>query len=332
MGVFNALFGAASLPTSLREGMADYNLVKCYVLLHDLTTGPANSQAATDGLQVAAGLQRPPLWIALRRTHAMRAPCSPRGVGAPNRRPPPTARPPPPTARPPRPPLPPLSIAAPALHRCPCSPSLPPLSIAAASFHLPQEISRAYGPEACKLLPVNSRAAGAPPLPDLWTGARPPEINPSADAPPPPAAEELGALLSDADMEQARTPAPDPDPGPRRSTLTRMLDPSPDPGPGPGPEPYPRARSRPRTRARPGAEQVRKLVAGPLAKLALGHLQQRVVQISATVKASRQGVKNMVRAARAVGGRAPHCTPRVCARGGACGDAGSCAWSCAGAP
>ena len=54
VGVFNALFGAASLPTSLREGMADYNLVKCYVLLHDLTTGPANSQAATDGLQVAA--------------------------------------------------------------------------------------------------------------------------------------------------------------------------------------------------------------------------------------------------------------------------------------
>ena len=143
--------------------------------------------------------------------------------------------------------LPPLSIAAPALHRCRLSPSLPPLSIAAASFHLPQEISRAYGPEACKLLPINSRAAGAPPLPDLWTGARPPEINPSADAPPPPAAEELGALLSDADMEQARTPAPDPDPGPRRSTLTRMLDPSPDPGPGPGPEPYPRARSRPRT-------------------------------------------------------------------------------------
>ena len=190
--------------------------------------------------------------------------------------------------------------------RCPRSPSLPPLSIAAASFHLPQEISRAYGPEACKLLPINSRAAGAPPLPDLWTGARPPEINPSADAPPPPAAEELGALLSDADMEQARTPAPDPDPGPRRWTLTRMLDPSPDPGPGPGPEPYPRPRSRPRTRARAGAEQVRKLVAGPLAKLALGHLQQRVVQISATVKASRQGVKNMVRSARGVGGRASH--------------------------
>ena len=213
--------------------------------------------------------------------------------------------------------------------RCPRSPSLPPLSIAAASLHLPQEISRAYGPEACKLLPINSRAAGAPPLPDLWTGARPPEINPSADAPPPPAAEELGALLSDADMEQARTPAPDPDPGPRRSTLTRMLDPSPDPGPGAGPEPYPRARSRPRTRARAGAEQVRKLVAGPLAKLALGHLQQRVVQISATVKASRQGVKNMVRAARGVGGA---CTPRVCARGGACGDAWSRAWSCAGAP
>ena len=120
VGVFNALFGAASLPTSLREGMADYNLVKCYVLLHDLTTGPANSQAATDGLQVA--LQRPPLWRALRRTHAMRAPCSPRGVGAPKLRP---------TARPPRPPLPPLSIAAPALHRCRLSPSLPPLSSAA---------------------------------------------------------------------------------------------------------------------------------------------------------------------------------------------------------
>ena len=209
--------------------------------------------------------------------------------------------------------------AAPALHRCP-------------RFHLPQEISRAYGPEACKLLPINSRAAGAPPLPDLWTGARPPEINPSADAPPPPAAEELGALLSDADMEQARTPAPDPDPGPRRSTLTRMLDPSPDPGAGAGPEPYPRPRSRPRTLPRAGAEQVRKLVAGPLAKLALGHLQQRVVQISATVKASRQGVKNMVRAARGVGGRAPHCIPRACARGGACGGAWSCAWACAGAP
>ena len=102
--------------------------------------------------------------------------------------------------------------------RCPRSPSLPPLSIAAASLHLPQEISRAYGPEACKLLPINSRAAGAPPLPDLWTGARPPEINPSADAPPPPT-EELGALLSDADMEQARTPAPEPDPGPRRYFL-----------------------------------------------------------------------------------------------------------------
>jgi hypothetical protein len=31
--------------------MADYNLVKCYVLLHDLTTARANSQAAADGLQ-----------------------------------------------------------------------------------------------------------------------------------------------------------------------------------------------------------------------------------------------------------------------------------------
>ena len=111
-----------------------------------------------------------------------------------------------------------------------------------------------------------------------------------------------------------------------------MLDPSPDPGAGAGPEPYPRPRSRPRTLPRAGAEQVRKLVAGPLAKLALGHLQQRVVQISATVKASRQGVKNMVRAARGVGGRAPHCIPRACARGGACGGAWSCAWACAGAP
>ena len=53
VGVFNALFGAASLPASLREGMADYNLVKCYVLLHDLTTARANSQAAADGLQAA---------------------------------------------------------------------------------------------------------------------------------------------------------------------------------------------------------------------------------------------------------------------------------------
>ena len=73
----------------------------------------------------------------------------------------------------------------------------------------PQEISRAYGPDACKLLPINSRVAGAPPLPDLWTGARPPEFNPTADAPPPPN-EQLGALLSDADMEQARTPTPTP--------------------------------------------------------------------------------------------------------------------------
>ena len=81
-----------------------------------------------------------------------------------------------------------------------------------------------------------------------------------------------------------------------------MLDPSPDPGAGAGPEPYPRPRSRPRTLPRAGAEQVRKLVAGPLAKLALGHLQQRVVQISATVKASRQGVKNMVRARPAAWG------------------------------
>ena len=31
VAVFNSLFGSASLPTSLREGMADYNLVKCYV-------------------------------------------------------------------------------------------------------------------------------------------------------------------------------------------------------------------------------------------------------------------------------------------------------------
>jgi len=157
VGVFNALFGAASLPASLRDGMADYNLVKCYVLLHDLSTGPADVQASADGLQ---------------------------------------------------------------------------------------EISRAYGTDACKLLPINSRVANAPPLPDLWTAARPPAFDATAAAPPPPAApdQELGALLSDADMEQ-----------------------------------------------------VRKLVAGPLAKLVLGHLQQRVVQISATVKASRQGVKNMMR-------------------------------------
>ena len=66
----------------------------------------------------------------------------------------------------------------------------------------------------------------------------------------------------------------------------------------PRPRPWPRPRPRPRPRA--DTEQVRKLVAGPLAKLVLGHLQQRVVQISATVKASRQGVKNMVRSARGV--------------------------------
>ena len=161
VGVFNALFGAASLPTSLREGMADYNLVKCYVLLHDLTTGPANSQAATDGLQVAAGLQRPPLWIALRRTHAMRAPCSPRGVGAPSRRPPPTARPP-------RPPLPPLSIAAPALHRCRRSPSLPPLSICRRRSRAPTAPRRAScyrstrAPPARRRCQTSGRAHGHP--------------------------------------------------------------------------------------------------------------------------------------------------------------------------
>lgn len=142
----------------------------------------------------------------------MRTLCSQRGVGAPSCRPPPAAR--------------------------PQRPTLPALSIAAAALHLPQEISRAYGPDACKLLPINSRTAGAPPLPDLWTGARPPEFDPSSDAPPPPT-EELGALLSDADMEQARTPAPDP--RPRPSTL----DPDPDAGP------YPGLRTRTRTRALP---------------------------------------------------------------------------------
>ena len=93
----------------------------------------------------------------------------------------------------------------------------------------PQEISRAYGPDACKLLPINSRVAGAPPLPDLWTGARPPEFNPTADAPPPPN-EQLGALLSDADMEQARTPTPTPTPAPA---------PAPAPTPTPTPAPAP---------------------------------------------------------------------------------------------
>ena len=167
--------------------MADYNLVKCYVLLHDLTSGPANSQAAADGLQVAAcsaprGGER----------SAARMPCAPRAASV-------ASAPQAAARRPPR------GHSGP---RCSFSPTLPPLSIAA-SLHLPQEISRAYGPDACKVLPINSRAAGAPPLPDLWTGARPPEFNPSAEAPPPPT-EELGALLSDADMEQARNPAPDP--------------------------------------------------------------------------------------------------------------------------
>jgi hypothetical protein len=97
--------------------------------------------------------------------------------------------------------LPPAARRPPREHCALCCPSPSP----------PQEISRAYGPDACKLLPINSRIAGAPPLPDLWTGARPPEFNPTADAPPPPA-EELGALLSDADMEQARTPTPTPTP------------------------------------------------------------------------------------------------------------------------
>ena len=182
MGVFNALFGAASLPASLREGMADYNLVKCYVLLHDLTTGPANSQAAADGLQAA-----PCSALRCGERPAVCMPCTPHagqgGGGA-------LAAPMLPYAAARRPPRDHCTLSCPS----PC-----PL----------QEISRAYGPDACKLLPINSRVAGAPPLPDLWTGARPPEFNPTADAPPPPN-EQLGALLSDADMEQARTPTPTP--------------------------------------------------------------------------------------------------------------------------
>ena len=154
--MFNTLFGSASLPVSLREGMADYNMVKCYVLLHDLTKGPADGQVASDGLQ---------------------------------------------------------------------------------------EISRAYGAAACKLLPINSRAPEAPLLPDLWTAARPPDFSATTDEHPlPTSPSNLGALLSEGDLGE-----------------------------------------------------VRKFVAGTLSKLVLGHLQQRVVQISATVKASRQGVKNMVR-------------------------------------
>ena len=205
MGVFNALFGAASLPASLREGMADYNLVKCYVLLHDLTTGPADGQAATDGLQAAppAVCSPPPLSMhghctrhsgsnplptphfaptSAARTHVrvLTRPSAPRALA--------TFVPQPPSTSP-----------------RPCSPPSPP-----------QEISRAYGPAACKLLPINSRAADAPPLPDLWTSARPPDFNPTADAPPlPAAAEQLGALLSDADMEQACKPTPSPRHRPR---------------------------------------------------------------------------------------------------------------------
>ena len=137
----------------------------------------------------AAGstLQRPPLWRAPCRMHAMHSPCRAGWRGRPSC---PYAALWCPYAAARRPPRDHCTLSCPS----PC-----PL----------QEISRAYGPDACKLLPINSRGAGAPPLPDLWTGARPPEFNPTADAPPPPN-EQLGALLSDADMEQARTPTPTP--------------------------------------------------------------------------------------------------------------------------
>ena len=150
----------------------------------------------------AAGsaLQRPPLWRAPRRMHAMHTPCRAGWRGRPSC---PYAALWCPYAAARRPPRDHCTLSCPS----PC-----PL----------QEISRAYGPDACKLLPINSRGAGAPPLPDLWTGARPPEFSPTADAPPPPA-EELGALLSDADMEQARTPTPAPTPAPA---------PTPTPTPG----------------------------------------------------------------------------------------------------
>ena len=290
VGVFNALFGAARLPTSLREGMADYNLVKCYVLLHDLTSGPANSQAAADGLQVAAcsaprGGER----------SAARMPCAPRAASV-------ASAPQAAARRPPR------GHSGP---RCPRSPTLPPLSHAAPALH--RGLSPSAAGDLARLRPRRvqgaadqlarrRRAAAARPV-DGLTATRAQPLGRSAPS------AHRGARRAAVGRGHGAGAHPGPrppDPGPRPSTLTRTLDPTPDPDPGPGPEPYPRPRIRPRSRPRTDAEQVRKLVAGPLAKLALGHLQQRVVQISATVKASRQGVKNMVRSARGVGGRASH--------------------------
>ena len=156
--VFNQLFTSANMPASLKEGMADYNLIKAYVLLHDASAG------ADDG-----------------------------GAG---------------------------------------------------ERHL-QEIRAAHGKAACQLLSLNTRdLTKGQPLPDLWTSLRPPDFHAPADAAPPSAeaAAGIGLLLSDADLNE-----------------------------------------------------VRKFVCGPLTRLVVGHLQQRVMQINATVKAARQGVKNMVR-------------------------------------
>ena len=118
------------------------------------------------------------------------------------------------------------------------------------------DLTRSFGAAASKLLPLNSRADGKPPPPDLWSALRPPlsydsARRPRRAAPPcagraaaPPAADAppLGHLLSDGDIRG-----------------------------------------------------INEFITGPLTKLVTAHMNTKVYQLAATVKATRQGLKNTVR-------------------------------------
>ena len=120
------------------------------------------------------------------------------------------------------------------------------------------EIRKAYGASSCQLIPMNSRASSTPMMEDVWTPARPTMI-----VPPAPMKSKEGVVA-----KLPPSPSSAAEEGPeRRGTMLSAED----------------------------VERIQGYVRSTLVKQAVAHLQQRVMQLSTTVKASRQGLQNKLR-------------------------------------
>ncbi len=212
-----------------------------------------------------------------------------------------------------------------------------------------KEISRAFGPSACHLLPFNSRKAGEAPPEDVWTRARPVMHAPPSSAPPKPLpadsplsaedAKRLQTLVESALVKQVRAA---PRPGQRMPAAGPPTQSASGPS-GPGPRPPPPHRSSSaappaseagahahlpprracpplprlaRARCAPLHRPHRPVPLPPLAQI-IASLSSRVVALSSTVKAARAGVANRMRAF--FGGKTGHSSsgPSTTGTGGA---------------